>query len=185
MHRALGTLALTLLVFVAAPAAAETRTAAAADPPRIVAWTSIGDVHLGDTAVNVKRRYGKAQRVQDVSRTMPHGTRWSGHHVVDRTFRVGGGELWVRTVDGRVRAIATTSPRYTTPRGIRAGLHIHSRCHEDGSSGDCIPEWRGFVYRDCTGWVYGRRGLVVSLGWKRDRVARVAFGEPNALLICI
>jgi hypothetical protein len=181
MHRVLGAATVAALVLVVALAA--TPGQAAVDPARIVPWVSIGNARIGDTAADVKRMYGKPAKVEEIGRALPISARWHGHRVVDRTYRVRGGELWVRTVDGRVRAVGTTSPRYVTPRGIRTGLRIAPRCQKD-SSGNCLYLWRGFVFRECTGWVYGRRGLVVSLGWKRERVDRIAFGDPDALPIC-
>jgi hypothetical protein len=180
MHRALGA-SLALLALLAGPAGARPR--AAADPARIVPWASIGAVKIGMGILTVNHLYGKPVHVKDMSPAIPAGTHWHGHRVIERTYRVRGGELWVRTVDGRVHAIGTTSARYVTPRGIRVGLHVEPQCREN-SFGDCDYLWRGFVFRDCTGWVYGRRGLVVSLGWERARVTRVAFGDPDVMLIC-
>jgi hypothetical protein len=181
MQRALG-VSLALLAVLAAPAGARPR--AATDTAKIVPWSSIGAVRIGIQISAVNHVYGKPVRVRDMSRAMPVRTRWHGHRVIERGYRVRGGELWVRTVDGRVRAVGTTSMRYVTPRGIRVGLRIHSRCREN-ASGDCDPYWRGFVFQECAGWLYGRRGLVVTLGSARDRVTRLAFGDPDVMLICL
>jgi hypothetical protein len=153
------------------------------DTTKIVPWSSIGAVRIGMKITSVNRVYGKPARVKDLSSSLPATTRWHGHRVIERRYRVRGGELWVRTVDGWVHAVGTTSVRYVTPQGIRVGLRIQGRCREN-SFGDCDYLWRGFVFRDCTGWVYGRRGLVVSLGWQRARVTRVAFGDPDVMLVC-
>jgi hypothetical protein len=181
MHRALG-VSLALLALLAAPAGAQPRSAA--DTARIVPWASIGAVKIGMRITAVNHLYGLPARVKDLSSSIPSTTRWHGHRVIERTYRVRGGVLWVRSVDGRVRAIGTTSPRYVTPRGIRVGVHVEPACRQN-SLGDCDYVWRGFVFRECTGWVHGTRGLVVSLGWTRDRVDRVAFGDPDVMLICI
>src|SRR2546425_13285025 len=120
MHRALG-LSLALLALLAAPAGAQPRPAS--DTARIVPWASIGAATLGMKILTVNHLYGRPVRVKDMSIAIPSTTRWHGHRVIERTYRVRGGALWVRTVDGRVRAIGTTSPRYVTPRGIRVGVH--------------------------------------------------------------
>jgi hypothetical protein len=149
-----------------------------------VPWVSIGNAKLGMQILTLNHLYGRPFRVSDLSSSLPSTTRWHGHRVIERTYHVRGGTLWVRTVDGRVRAIGTTSPRYVTPRGIRVGIPAEPTCRKN-SLGDCDYVWRGFVFRDCTGWVHGARGLVVSLGWTRDRVDRVAFGDPDVMLICV
>ena len=51
----------------------------------------------------------------------PVGTRWYGHRVLSYRYPVSGGVLWMTAVDGRVRALGTSSPRYRTPGGIHAG----------------------------------------------------------------
>jgi len=180
MQRALG-VSLALLALLATPATARPR--ATADTIRIVPWSSIGAARIGMRITTVNHLYGKPVRVKDLSSAVPATTHWHGHRVIERTYRVPGGELSVRTVDGRVHAVGTTSPRYVTPRGIRVGIPVQPQCREN-SLGDCDYVWRGFVFRECTGWVYGRRGLVVSLGWERERVTRVAFGDPDVMLIC-
>jgi hypothetical protein len=181
MHRVVG-VSLALLALIAAPAGA--RTGARADTIKIVPWSSIGEVKIGMKITAVNHLYGKPVEVKDMSPAIPATTHWHGHRVIERTYRVRGGRLWVRTVDGRVHAVGTTSTRYVTPRGIRVGLHTDPQCREN-SLGDCDYVWRGFVFRECTGWVYGRRGLVVSLGWERERVTRIAFGDPDVMLICL
>lgn len=182
MHRALGvSFALLAFTLLATPAGA--RTGAKADTSKIVPWSSIGAVKIGMRISAVNHLYGKPARVKDLSPAIPATTHWHGHRVIERTYRVRGGTLWVRTVDGRVHAVGTTSPRYVTPRGIRVGISVQPQCREN-SLGDCDYVWRGFAFRECTGWVYGRRGLVVWLGWQRERVTRVAFGDPDVMLIC-
>jgi hypothetical protein len=181
MHRALG-VSLALLALLAAPAGAQPR--AVSDTARIVPWASTGAAKLGMKILTVNHLYGSPFRVKDMSSSIPSTTRWHGHRVIERTYHVRGGELWVRTVDGRVRAVGTSSPRYVTPRGIGVGVHVEPSCRKN-SLGDCDSVWRGFVFRECTGWVHGSRGLVVSLGWTSDRVDRVAFGDPDVMLICL
>ena len=149
-------------------------------------WTQIGGVKRGDTTSAADRLYGPATKVDDISRYIPVGTRWHGHRVVDRTYRVPLGTLWMRTVDGRIRAVGTTSRRYVTPRGIRVGAKIpFGPCHKD-SYGSCQYRWRGFEYEgDCIGgWRGGTQRLDVFLFTRRGYAVYIEFGDPDALLIC-
>ncbi len=178
--------ALGLAAVVAGAGSAVARSGNAGDSPRIVPWTQIGGVRLGDTASPANRLYGSPAKVNDISGAMPVGTRWHGHRVVDRTYRVAGGELLVRTVDGRIGAVGTSSRRYMTPRGIRVGSKIpFGACHKD-SYGSCQYRWRGFEYEgDCIGgWRAGTRRLDVFLFTRRGHVVEIEFGDPDALLIC-
>jgi hypothetical protein len=184
MHRVLGASAALLALFTLLAVPADARPRAARDTARIVPWRSIGAARIGSRITAVNHVYGRPARVRNLSDAVPPTTRWHGHRVIERTYRVRGGELWVRTVDGRVRAVGTTSTRYRTPGGIRVGLRVHSRCRESAAGG-CSPYWKGFVFQECAGWLYGRRGLVVSLGTARDRVARLAFGDPDVMLLCV
>jgi len=159
---------------------------AVAGSTRIVPWVSIGVARLLGTTAPADRAYGKPFAVADVSRTIPPRTRWYGHHVVNRGYHVPGGELWLRVIDGVVRAVWTTSPQFSTPRGVRVGLKIPMGKCRRTRHGRCVYVWREFRFEGCAGaWRADQQHkLTVLLGVTKGRVSIIRFGDPNALFIC-
>ena len=177
---------LCLAALVAAAGSAVARPAAI-DPPRIVPWTQIGGVKLGDALSKVTALYGSPTKT--VRDRTPGGTRWAGHRVVSRRYRVVGGFLWVSTVDGRVRALGTSSTRYRTPDGIHVGLRIPlGPCHPIGTDGSCVNRWRDFAWAECPGgWSKYKPGLDIELYTGLGPVTKVSFiefGDPDVILPC-
>lgn len=117
MHRLI--VALGVTAFVAFAGSAVARSGSEVDSPRIVPWTQIGGVRLGDKLSTANALYGAPTKI--FRERTPVGTRWYGHRVLSYRYPVSGGVLWMTAVDGRVRALGTSSPRYRTPGGIHAG----------------------------------------------------------------
>jgi hypothetical protein len=173
-------------VLLALLVAANAQPRSAGSSTRIVPWVSIGAVHLLGTTAPADRAYGKPFAVTDVSKTVPPRTRWFGHHVVNRGYHVPGGELWLRVIDGAVRAVWTTSAQFSTPHGLHVGLKIpFGKCRRT-RQGRCVFLWREFRFEGCAGaWrADQRRRLTVLLGVTKGRVSIIRFGDPGALFIC-
>jgi hypothetical protein len=85
------TIAVAVVLVVAA--GVDAKTGARHDSARIVPWVSVGAARLGDAGTALDHVYGRPTSTRDLSRDIPFGTRWHGHHVVDRTYRVQGGSL--------------------------------------------------------------------------------------------
>src|SRR5712691_11697378 len=122
-----------LAVFVAFAGSAGARSRERVDSPRIVSWTQIGGVRLGDQLATANALYGAPTKI--FRERTPVGTRWYGHRVLSYRYPVSGGVLWATAVDGRVRALGTSSPRYRTPGGIHVGMTIRlGPCHVSTSN---------------------------------------------------
>ena len=115
MHRLIDVLGLAALIASSGSAGARS-----VDAPRIVPWTQIGGVRLGDERSVATALYGAPTKT--FRERTPIGTRWYGHRVLSYRYTVPGGVVWVTAVDGRVRALGTSSSRYRTPGGIHVGL---------------------------------------------------------------
>jgi hypothetical protein len=180
MQRLVVVLGLAVLVALAGSAVARSREGV--DSPRIVPWTQIGGVRLGDKVSTASTLYGAPTKI--FRQRTPFGTRWYGHRVLSYRYPVSGGVLWVTAVDDRVRVLGTTSPRYRTPGGIRVGSAIRrGTCHPNGSS-SCEYRWHEFVWDECRGWVAERSGLQVLLVTHGGRATYIEFGDPAVLLLC-
>jgi len=114
MHRLIVVLG---LLAVIAPTGST--AAGSGDTPRIVPWTQIGGVRVGDERSVATALYGVPTKTSR-ERT-PAGTRWVGHRVISYRYTVPGGVVWVTAVDGRVGALGTSSPRYRAPGGSASG----------------------------------------------------------------
>lgn len=141
-----------LALAVAAPAAA--------DPPRIVPWHTIGNVSLGMSKTRVEYAYGRATQ---------------------RVYGVEGGSMMVSYGSVGVYSISTTSARYRTPGGVGVGTRIPlGVCHHVARASGCEYRWRGFIYITGFGpaWVRnvrdGKRTVQVQLFTERGVVTTVA-----------
>jgi len=181
-----------LAVLVVALAGCAHSQRAPLDPPSIVPWTSIGSAKLGSERPEIERVYHRPVKVERLRRFFPTGTKYFGRVRVDATYHVRGGVLRVTYVDGEVKALDTTSPRYRLPSGARVGTRVIT--HQCEKFGDC---WRGYAYDDCTGLMIGVSGRIdsyLSFGGRgvdyRElkthgyRIASIGFGEGNALMLC-
>jgi len=166
------------------------KSAQPGDPPRIVPWSAVGDVSIGDSAERVRHLYGPAAKSEPLQ--LPAGTRYAGHPARIDSFRVPGGTISATYVDGVVRKIGTDSARYRLPSGIGVGTPVSAgTCyHVEGSS--CIYRWHGLVFDECgDAWV-GEQGPVQLefvmnrsfLYRPRGRVVWIAFGDPDVVLHC-
>ena len=183
-----GAAALGVLVVLIAAACGGTSTPD--DPPRIVPWSALGSVRIGDTAGHVRGIYGPAVKSERLR--LPTGTRYAGHAARFESFRVPGGTLGVTYVDGAVREIATDSARYRTPSGIGVGTGVSAgTCyHVEGNS--CVYRWHGLEYDECGGAWVGEVGpvqLVIGmdrsfLNHPRGRISSIDFGDPDVVLYC-
>lgn len=184
MQRLVVVLGLAVLVALAGSAVARSREGV--DSLRIVPWTQIGGVRLGDKLSTARSLYGAPTKT--FRERTPVGTRWYGRRVLSYRYTVSGGALWVTAVDGHVRALGTSSPRYRTPGGIHVGLTIPlGPCHVS-TANPCDYRWRGFRWEECPGgWRIAKPGLDIELVTGRGRVTHVSyieFGDPSALLLC-
>ena len=177
--------------FVALVGSASSAVARSVDAPRIVPWTQIGGVRLGDERSVATALYGAPTKV--FRERTPVGTRWYGHRVFSYRYTVPRGVIWVTAVDGRVRALGTSSPRYRTPDGLHVGSTIPlGRCHVSAAN-PCDYRWRGFSWEECpAGWRAYKPGLDILLSTKNvfgrpgrvSRVGYIEFGDPSAMLLC-
>ena len=177
MHRLIDVLGLAALIASSGSAGARS-----VDAPRIVPWTQIGGVRLGDERSVATALYGAPTKV--FRERTPGGTRWYGHRVLSYRYPVAGGVLWITAVDGRVRVLGTSSPRYRTPGGIHVGSTIpRGTCHPKRAS-SCEYRWHEFLWDECRGWVAERPRLQVLLVTHVGRVTYLEFGDPDVLLLC-
>lgn len=124
-----------LVAIALVPAIAASGALAATDPPRIVPWTTIGNISVGMTRARVEYTYGRGTTVAGLYESWP----------------VPGGSLDVVYQHGYVANLSTTSARYQT----RAGLHVGSRiplgpCHR--TAGKCSYRWQGFTLENGVFW---------------------------------
>jgi hypothetical protein len=157
---------------------------AAADSPRIVPWKQIGAIELGDNITRAEYLYGEPQEIESLF--FPVGTRYHGRAGVRHTYKVPGGELWVEAIDGRIKALATTSPRYRTPTGLHVGSRIPlGPCHRN-SYGSCDYRWKSFAYEPVCppGWIGGTKKRTVFLSMSKGVVQSIYFGDPQVMLLC-
>ena len=117
MQRLVVVLGLAVLVALAGTAVARSREGV--DSPRIVLWTQIGGVRLGDKLSTAKALYGAPTKI--FRERTPVGTRWYGHRVLSYRYPVLGGVLWVTAVDGRVRAPGHRRPATARHVGSTSG----------------------------------------------------------------
>jgi hypothetical protein len=134
------------------------------DPPRLVPWSKIGDISLGEPQVRVEREYG---------------TRGHGYHVIaaQGSFTQGyyvlhGGQVGVTFEGGRVEQIEFGVPYYRTKSGFGIGSRIPlGPCHRTAAY-RCERRWRGFVWNEyrrealCGCWTkvgLGRQSLPISV----------------------
>jgi hypothetical protein len=166
------------------------KSAPPADPPQIVPWSSVGGVHLGDSAERVRRLYGPALRSQALR--LPVGTRYAGHAARIESFQVPGGVISVTYVDGLVREIGTDSARYRLPTGIGVGTELSAGTCRHVEGNRCVYQWHGFRFDECgNAWV-GDVGpadveIVMSRGFltrPRGRIRWIDFGDPDVVLYC-
>jgi hypothetical protein len=181
-----------LAVLVVALAGCAHSHRAPLDPPSIVPWTSIGSAKLGMVRSEIERVYRAPVRVERLRRFFPRTTKYSGRVRVDATYRVRGGTLLVTYVNGKAKALDTTSPRYRLPNGIHVGMRVIARpCREGGAC------WRGFAFDDCTALMIGPSVPVDTylslhaggvdervLTTRGYRIGSIGFGDPSALLLC-
>jgi len=138
--------------------------ASASDPPRIVPWTSIGGIWLGQSRIRVEYVYGSLR-----SAMSPGGY---------AEYRLHGGRLFITYLRDRVAGITTTSRYYRTSEGLGVGTRIPlGRCHR--VSGRCEYRWRGFtLVNDGRIWIkqvrQKRRGIQVQLWVTRGAVTDVS-----------
>jgi hypothetical protein len=82
----------------------------AADPPRLVLWSRIGDIALGEPRARVEHEYGRARDF----------------------YRLHGGKVTVTYFRGRVDSIDFTTRYYRTKSGFGIGSRIPRGGHWHG-----------------------------------------------------
>jgi hypothetical protein len=139
----------------------------AADLPRVVPWSTIGQVRLNMPLKEVERHYGK-RPLDSLGIT--------AYNVGGRTLRV---RYWTARSRGfRVFSVSTTSGYYRTPAGVGVGTAIPlGRCHQTRFS-PCQRRWHAFVYvANAQAWLADTRvdGLQATayLEMRRGRVASI------------
>jgi hypothetical protein len=144
--------------------AAESR---ATDFPRIVPWSTIGQIRLNMPLEEVERHYGE-RPLNSLGIT--------NYNVGGRILRV---RYWRAKSNGfRVFSVSTRSAYYRTPVGVGVGTVIPlGRCHRTQFS-PCQRRWHAFVYvANAQAWLAGTRveGLRTTayLAMRRGRVASV------------
>jgi hypothetical protein len=136
---------------------------ATGDPPRLVPWTSIGDIRLGEPKRHVEREYGSEGHGFHVAYRFEGG--------VDGYYRLHGSRVFLTFDRGRVADIGFTTPYYRTTSGFGVGSRIPlGPCHRTATN-PCEHRWRGFLYNlrlreaPCRCWVkvgLGARSLEPS-----------------------
>jgi hypothetical protein len=139
----------------------------ATDLPRIVPWSTIGQIRLNMRLEEVERYYGK-RPLDSLGIT--------AYNVGGRTLRV---RYWKASSGGfRVFSVSTRSGYYRTPAGVGVGTAIPlGGCHRTRFS-PCQLRWHAFVYvASAQAWLAGTRvdGLRTTayLAMRRGRVASV------------
>jgi hypothetical protein len=134
------------------------RSDAAADPPQIIPWKSIGLARIGMTQEQLEAVYGASSR--HAPYPLPAGTRYAKQRAWSETYPAHGGKLYVVFLEGRVATLATDSRYYTTPGGIRIGVRVAAKCklYRTGGHTLCSYSWHGFSdYQEC-GWIAYAKG---------------------------
>jgi hypothetical protein len=140
----------------------------------------------------VERRYGKPDRANAArDYYFPVGTRYHGKKLVRAVYRLHRGLLQVDYVDGKVKAIETTSAYYRSASRIGVGVHLpRNRCmrlDETGHTGPrgCKNTWRGFNFDGeiLDAWVTSTAKAMTILYMHRGRrIKTVRIGDPEVLL---
>ena len=139
----------------------------ATDLPRIVPWSTIGQIRLNMPLKEVERHYGK-RHLDALGIT--------AYNVGGRTVRV---RYWKAGSRGfRVFSVSTRSSYYRTPAGVGVGTAIPlGSCHRTRFS-PCQRRWQSFVYvASAQAWLGGTRvdgfRTTTYLAMRRGRVASV------------
>jgi hypothetical protein len=112
----------------------------AGDPPRLVPWSKVGDISLGEPRARVEQEYGSVGHGYHVL----FGSR--GH--VQGYYLLHGTKVHVTFDGGRVAEIGFSTPYYRTTSGFGVGSTIPlGPCHRTAKY-RCERRWHGFVWNE-------------------------------------